>query len=99
MQLIEKLPSGSTSNDGVWWTRHPTQGDIAEKVDEIIDVVNKLIKTKSLRPKGEWRYDEVEMEWSCSECLREAPIGTSAYLLTDFCPHCGADMRKDDNNE
>lgn len=43
-RLIKKLPTGSTSEDGVWWEKHPTRRDIIEKVDEIIEVVNTLIK-------------------------------------------------------
>ena len=41
---------------------------------------------------GRWVYDEHEMEWCCSECLRMAPIGLSAYILSDYCPKCGAKM-------
>lgn len=44
MRMIDKLPSGSTSKDGVWWENHPTKNDIAEKVDEIIEVLNELVK-------------------------------------------------------
>lgn len=42
MKPIEKLPSGSTSKDGIWWESHPTKSDIIEKVEEIIDAVNRI---------------------------------------------------------
>lgn len=99
MKLIEKLPSGSTSMDGIWWTRHPTQGDIAEKVDEIIDVVNNFITTNNLRPKGEWKKVS-GYKIICTNC-KEEPVyaNLEGYILTKSCPNCGADMRKDELNE
>lgn len=44
---------------------------------------------------GVWEYTEITtdndtyLEWVCSEC------GGSGYELMDFCPWCGADMRKE----
>lgn len=49
MKQIEKLPTGSTSKDGIHWERHPTPRDIAEKVDEIIDTVNAIIQEMNAR--------------------------------------------------
>ena len=55
----------------------------------------KVIDPESLRPKGRWVYDDGNLEWTCSECLRVAHINwgaTSGYILSDFCPNCGAKM-------
>ena len=43
LKQIEKLPSGKTSEDGIWWERRPTKYDLCEKVDEIIEVLNELV--------------------------------------------------------
>lgn len=42
-----------------------------------------------LRPKGRWieRYGVSEYKYECSVCH----LGSD--LMTDFCGHCGADMR------
>ena len=32
--------------------------------------------------------------WYCSECEEEAYVSADdEFILSDFCPHCGADMR------
>jgi hypothetical protein len=36
----------------------------------------------------------IDPEWRCSECGGQANVNALCmYDLTDFCPHCGADMR------
>ena len=51
------------------------------------------------RPQGKWvfnRYDRVG-NWHCSEC-RHIVIGANNQKPVDnFCPNCGADMRKGGN--
>ena len=41
---------------------------------------------------GRWVYDEHEMEYSCSVCLHNAPVGMTTYYTTNYCPNCGARM-------
>lgn len=37
----------------------------------------------------------IDNHFSCSECKKEAEINSwGFYILSDFCPNCGADMRK-----
>lgn len=74
-------------------------GDKDEYPDEVIDrciLALECLPTfdpEELRPRGEWKFDEVVMEYYCSWCGRSAPIGMSSYILHNFCPGCGADMR------
>ena len=48
------------------------------------------------RKKGEWIVqDNPKMQWyghwKCDQC------GTASYDKDNFCSHCGADLREDDN--
>lgn len=52
------------------------------------------------RKKGKWIRENIvltsnppQYQWHCSECGRMVHWFT-AEVLTDFCPNCGADMRK-----
>ena len=47
------------------------------------------------RPKGKWLYHRASnglVVVKCSECKK-----TYGFLKTNYCPHCGADMRGDDH--
>lgn len=39
---------------------------------------------------------------NCNECIECSVCGTwfghDCYEISNFCPHCGADMREEDNN-
>lgn len=57
------------------------------------------IDPASLRPKGEWA-DKMVRDWHCSECGKSVPkqVRFDGYCYDDklnFCPECGADMRKE----
>lgn len=59
------------------------------------DYLKKFFSEESLRPKGRWVYDQYNMEWACSECFEAAHVGigeTCGYILSDYCPNCGAKM-------
>lgn len=50
---------------------------------------------------GRWVHNEDYEDWAekyvCSECNRNAPSdGDYRHGLTDFCPHCGAKMDKEE---
>ena len=55
------------------------------------------------REKGEWIYDKSINNWRCSICGQTPPptgyVGKADFMATHFkfCPNCGADMRKGDN--
>ena len=55
----------------------------------------RAVDPESLRPKGRWVYDEGNLGWACSECLCAAHVSfgaISGYILSGFCPNCGAKM-------
>lgn len=67
------------------------------------------ISPDSLRPKGRWEdFYEGKFDnplYVCSECMEYALWKTEydmlfrsgvVQVLSDFCPHCGADMREDE---
>lgn len=77
-----------------------TEDDIKHIREGFIKVVDHLIANDVVRPKGEWGYTGVEDEdwgatwhkWTCSNCgysTGQNPFGAN------FCPNCGADMRKE----
>ena len=44
---------------------------------------------------GEWNYSYKDDTAECSKCGYEHYLGTYREYATNFCPNCGADMRKD----
>lgn len=62
----------------------------------IIGVLEELPSAQPERKRGEWIMKDDEKMWwyECSVC-GEKPL-MSVYVqdvLSDFCPHCGADMK------
>ena len=64
----------------------------------MVDLLSRQILTKQ----GVWVWDEQYKEWLCDNCKYPLP---NQFGFDDkkwrpkvnFCPHCGADMRGDDN--
>lgn len=60
-----------------------------------------LIKTyRDKRPKGKWKVRRLKISekcfhefYNCSICGEEAFFDEDGDYLTNYCPHCGADMR------
>ena len=71
-------------------------------VFEYTDTYNyKLLKhivdslpTVQERPKGEWEEKNDRYGYFCSVCGELLPCSEEYDFRTDFCPNCGADMRK-----
>jgi hypothetical protein len=60
------------------------------------------ISTKGYRKleRGEWEYDAENECFICPKCKSSALNNYRGLSVnSDFCPHCGADMRKEQNNE
>lgn len=64
---------------------------------DIYKKINELPSVTPIRPKGHWIMTELPAEdaHECSECGNLALVDEwGNEKLTDFCPHCGADMRE-----
>ena len=72
----------------------------------ICEALHKVAKSKM----GEWiKIPEfcgddvsgfIDNHFSCSECKKEAEINSwGFYILSDFCPNCGAYMRKESEED
>ena len=72
-----------------------------------IMVIQALPSAEPERKTGKWERRNtyhgddtsgfVDPDWRCSECGGQANVNVwSMYDLTDFCPHCGVDMRKEE---
>ena len=93
--------------------RYMSGGGVDIKANKAIDMAIEVLKAPPItqrrmyqlgyrqaqkdRLKGEWIYsvnDESVAEiWDCSEC------GQWSLTKTNYCPNCGADMRKDETDE
>ena len=70
---------------------------ILKKVTDIVENMRDLVAEAPAADvatvvHGRWVYDEHEMEYSCSVCLHNAPVGMTTYYTTNYCPNCGARM-------
>ena len=58
------------------------------------NVGDKFAKDMNVPRKGKWLWDEEEDRCYCSECGEEDDLSIDGvYMMHDFCPNCGADMR------
>ena len=62
-----------------------------EEYDRMIEPLEREIQPE--RKQGHWLIDSDGYYPYCSECRTEPSSGH----MTDFCPNCGADMRKEKN--
>lgn len=67
-----------------------------EKIEglDLFWICDPLIK---LAKKGEWIECRSSEHWKCDKCGHPAPLESrDCEWLSNFCPNCGADMRKGD---
>lgn len=92
IEAISKLPV-KVDNLGYTWM---IAGDVLKQINDISSVESER--------KGKWiKIPEfcgddisgfVDNHFSCSECKKEAEINSwGFYILSDFCPNCGANMK------
>lgn len=76
-----------------WFAYDPYNKMVARIFQDIEFIIKGIPSTDAIEPKrGEWidRSGGIEGVWNyCSVC------GEQAIDLYDFCPNCGADMRKE----
>lgn len=81
----------------------PTIEDLSEYSDKLWKQAYERGKTVE-RPQGKWinQSQGAKYPCECSKCHKE-PIYAEGieegYVLSDFCPYCGADMREEAENE
>lgn len=69
----------------------------------LTDAYNLICQLPSVQPewkRGKWMRisDEIFADrFKCSECGNEPPIEDFDWWLSNYCPHCGADMRGEIN--
>lgn len=102
------LPWGEhVVNEQTLWKEH-TYPSEPKEIPFTMWIVGFLKKYSADRPKGKWikipefHGDDVsgfiDNHFSCSECKKEAAINPwGFYILSDFCPNCGADMREENH--
>ena len=66
--------------------------------DTIRYIEKKVRSIPSVEPvRGEWEKTRLAMEYMCSNCqsIVYESYTKTGYKLPNFCPNCGADMRKE----
>lgn len=66
---------------------------IKEICDDYIDTA----PTVEERPQGKWTTKRCSLEITCSVCNKGYFYHPKNHFYYNFCPHCGADMRGNDN--
>lgn len=80
--------------------------DIREVMDDVVHLQRLLSSINVTEIKhGEWisvpeMWGAFDIRYYCSECGKDAIINNSErYVLSDYCPHCGAIMDNKRGNE
>lgn len=87
------------NNRGYYFNSIAEQEVNFAKVDYAIDRISEA-PTIEERPQGEWEYTQYDSNpnignWHCSECKHIVFGGYSQKPYYNFCPNCGANMRKE----
>ena len=73
------------TEDIEWSAKRILEAD--KKVAELTE------ENERLRTEGEWTKEVTDL-WHCSLCLHPTLLnGGEEYVLSNFCPHCGAKMK------
>ena len=75
-----------------------------EQADPVEAVADYLLDNGvTIREQGEWATDTEDIEWGnslkkkhCTSCGKRPHFDKEKreFILSDFCPHCGAEMKK-----
>ena len=70
-------------------------GLFTDTVDTCIDFVECAETIEAVEVvHGEWTHTGIDNEWECSHCKRQMELSDDTNGHPNFCPNCGADMRK-----
>ena len=72
----------------------PTSGHLRkiEKQKEVAEVTVMALERMLIH--GEWTHTGYGGEWECSNCKSQMALSDDTNSHPNFCPNCGADMRK-----
>ena len=98
-KMMNDLISRQAAIDTTW--EDPSYTDPLNVLSEVRDRIKALPSAQPERKKGSWNVIQGDIV-ICSECGMCAPKTMTGCLLnrhlepnrTNFCPNCGADMRK-----
>ena len=69
--------------------------------DQALDLMENLPSVQPKRKKGEWIGNDGLKQFFCNQCGEPSLTYDDVYIysmdFTNFCPHCGADMREGEN--
>ena len=71
---------------------------IQELIKENFNIGYEMAKNKYAIPQGEWIYEGMYKRCNCCNCLCFHTIEEKIEGYLNFCPNCGADMRKDEED-
>ena len=74
---------------------NPFKGSVIEFGEKLMDYLLDM-ETVDAVPvvHGKWLYNGFVKEWECSECHSSISLSDDRNSHPNFCPNCGADMRK-----
>lgn len=91
-RLIDNAPTVDTYTE-----------DDVENAIKGYEVGYEMAKAKFKRPTGEWinQSQGAKYPCECSECHTEPFCNDDGYVLSNFCPNCGAEMgiKEETDNE
>ena len=69
-------------------------GDLGGACSGALKIIKAIPSAEPEQKKGKWLWDEEEDRCFCSECGEEDDLSIDGvYMMHDFCPNCGADMK------
>ena len=77
------------------------EGLVIGNINGLIKRIEAMPSVEPMQKKGVWRFDKEREMSRCSECGGAPPFYpvSSAYYESAFCPHCGACMTEEREEE
>lgn len=73
----------------------PFEGTAYEFGIKVMDYIENMTSPElPVCGSGKWLYDGFAGEWLCSHCHSQIALSDDRNAHPNFCPECGADMRK-----
>lgn len=111
IKALEQQPSEDcVSREQVWFMitggKYPNE-DYEQFIDRLVKELENLPPVTPTHQVGKWiLIDKEKNKWQCSHCKElgkdnwwKLNSGTPEDNKMDYCPHCGAEMKGEDNND